>query len=84
MTWCRRVRAVDTRWLTDSTVIQPTTGPAITVTGGVFVFRNGTIPVGARVRGVGSRRMVRLVQDVIPRRQRREWLHRPGIRRVPR
>ncbi|MCU0863903.1 MAG: hypothetical protein MUC36_08935 [Planctomycetes bacterium] len=43
---------------TDSTTLQPTTGPAITVTGGVFVFRNVTIPNGSTVIGRGSRPMV--------------------------
>jgi hypothetical protein len=43
---------------TDSTTLQPTTGPAITVTGGVFVFRNVTIPAGTKVVGRGSRPMV--------------------------
>ena len=43
---------------TDSTTLQPTTGPAITVNGGVFVFRNVTIPNGSTVIGRGSRPMV--------------------------
>lgn len=43
---------------TDSTVLQPTTGPAVTVTGGVFVFRNVVIPAGSTVVGRGSRAMV--------------------------
>ena len=43
---------------TDSTTLQPTTGPAITVTGGVFVFRNVTIPNGSTVVGRGSKPMV--------------------------
>jgi hypothetical protein len=43
---------------TDSTVIQPTSGPPFPVIGGVFQFRNVTIPVGTIVRGVGSRPMI--------------------------
>jgi hypothetical protein len=43
---------------TDRTTLQPTTGPAITVDGGVFVFRNVTIPNGSTVIGRGSRPMV--------------------------
>jgi hypothetical protein len=43
---------------TDSTMLQPTTGPVITVTGGVFVFRNVIVPAGSTVIGRGSRPMV--------------------------
>jgi hypothetical protein len=43
---------------TDFTQIQPTTGPALTVVGGVFQFRNVTISQGVRVVGVGSRQML--------------------------
>ncbi|MBM4061800.1 MAG: hypothetical protein FJ265_12000 [Planctomycetes bacterium] len=45
---------------TDSTQITTTTGP-LTVTGGVFVFDQVTIPAGATVRGIGSRPMVWIV-----------------------
>jgi hypothetical protein len=46
---------------TDVTQIQPTQGPAYTVTGGVFFFRNVTIRQGVRVRGVGSNPMIWVV-----------------------
>ncbi|MBK8095571.1 MAG: hypothetical protein IPK26_00580 [Planctomycetes bacterium] len=46
---------------TDFTQIQPTQGPPINVTGGIFVFRNVTIPAGVRVRGVGTRPMIWIV-----------------------
>ena len=46
---------------TDFTQITPTNGPPINVTGGVFQFRNVTIPAGVTVRGIGSNPMVWLV-----------------------
>ena len=49
---------------TDSTVIQPTTGPPVTVVGGVFVFRNVTISAGVLVRGFGSRPMIWVVDNM--------------------
>jgi hypothetical protein len=49
---------------TDSTLVQPTSGPPILVTGGVFRFRHVFIGPGTRVRGVGSRPMVWLVESM--------------------
>lgn len=46
---------------TDFTQIQPTTGPPINVTGGVFQFRDVLIPEGITVQGEGSNPMVWLV-----------------------
>ena len=46
---------------TDFTTIQPVQGPPLQVAGGVFHFRNVTIPQGVRVRGVGSRPMIWIV-----------------------
>ena len=43
---------------TDVTTVVPKNGPPLTVTGGVFRFRNITIPEGKVVRGVGSNPMV--------------------------
>jgi hypothetical protein len=50
---------------TDQTVLQPTSGGPITVTGGVFRFRNVTVPVGSVVRGVGSHPMIWIVDNMI-------------------
>ncbi|MBL9075969.1 MAG: hypothetical protein JNL08_00615 [Planctomycetes bacterium] len=49
---------------TDSMTLQPTTGPAIRVTGGVFVFRHVTIPAGCTVVGRGSRAMVWITETM--------------------
>jgi hypothetical protein len=49
---------------TDSCVVQPTSGPPLTVVGGVFRFRNVTINQGVLVRGVGSRPMIWLVDNM--------------------
>jgi hypothetical protein len=46
---------------TDFTQISPTNGAPFNVSGGVFQFRNVTIPAGVSVRGVGSKPMVWLV-----------------------
>jgi len=50
---------------TDSTQVQPTVGPPITVTGGLFRFRNVRIPPGTVVRGVGSKPMVWIVDHMV-------------------
>jgi hypothetical protein len=60
-----RPTASETVLDTDSTVVTPVNGAPFTVTGGVFVFRNVTIPTGVRVTGVGSRPMIWLVQDMV-------------------
>jgi len=46
---------------TDFTQITPANGGPFNVSGGVFQFRNVTIPTGVRVRGKGSKPMVWLV-----------------------
>ncbi len=46
---------------TDFTQIQPVGKPPRGVSGGVFIFRNVTIPAGTTVRGTGSRPMVWIV-----------------------
>ncbi|MEZ5963900.1 MAG: Ig-like domain-containing protein [Planctomycetota bacterium] len=46
---------------TDFTQITPDNGAPFNVSGGVFQFRNVTIPVGVKVRGTGSKPMVWLV-----------------------
>lgn len=46
---------------TDFTQITPQNGAPFNVSGGVFEFRNVTIPAGVTVRGVGSKPMVWLV-----------------------
>ncbi|MBL8748463.1 MAG: hypothetical protein JNK78_04835, partial [Planctomycetes bacterium] len=43
---------------TDFTQITPTSGPPLSVSGGVFNFRNVTIPLGVTVIGRGSKPMV--------------------------
>ncbi|MCC6670535.1 MAG: hypothetical protein IT458_05700, partial [Planctomycetes bacterium] len=45
---------------TDITQVPTSCGP-ITVSGGLFVFRNVRIPAGVRVRGEGTRPMILVV-----------------------
>lgn len=56
--------APETVLSTDSTIMQPTSGPPITVVGGVFVFNQVTIPAGTVVRARGSRPMVWIVNSM--------------------
>ncbi len=49
---------------TDDTLIQPVGGPPIRVTGGVFRFRHVYIGPGTKVRGVGSKPMLWLVDTM--------------------
>ncbi len=46
---------------TDFTQITPVGCPPISIVGGVFLFRNVTIPLGVHVRGTGSRPMIWVV-----------------------